>query len=181
MSESDREVGMELYRRRQVHYFYLGYTSSRNKPHFHVMGKHNLVIRNQLYNTVDRPWEGDNTSLQAQLIRTMEHWSEIRPGEAPPIQYFEAEHQECLERDSKQKDADEQMQQVREAIGVDVEGWVPNDEFEIAKARADAMKSEMVQATNSEEERREFEELWPFQDHKETDWIFDMVEWNYFG
>lgn len=83
MSESDKEVEMELYRRRQVHYFYLGNTSSRNKPHFHAMGKHNLVLRNQLYDTAARPWEGDNTSLQAQLIRTLEYWPEIRvAGEA---------------------------------------------------------------------------------------------------
>ncbi|KFZ20633.1 hypothetical protein V502_03115 [Pseudogymnoascus sp. VKM F-4520 (FW-2644)] len=170
ISESDREVEMELYRRRQVHYFYLGYTSNRNKPHFDAMGKYNLVLRNQLYETAARPWEGDNTSLQAQLIRTLEHWPEIRvAGEAPPVQYSEAELQECLERDAKQRDADEQMHQVREAIGVDVEGWVPNNEFESAKARAGVMKSEMAQAAESEEERREFEELWPFQDHEETD------------
>lgn len=105
------------------------------------MGKHNLVLRNQLYDTAARPWEGDYTPLQAQ----------------------------CLERDAKQKDADEQMHQVREAIGVDVEGWVPNDEFESAKARAEVMESEMARAADSEEERREFEELWPFQDHEETD------------
>lgn len=92
MSESDKEVEMGLYRRRQVHYFYLGYTSSRNKPHFHAMGKHNLVLRNQLYDTAARPWEGDNTSLQAQLIKTLEHWPDIRTtGEAPPIQYSEGE------------------------------------------------------------------------------------------
>ncbi|KFY68186.1 hypothetical protein V498_10721 [Pseudogymnoascus sp. VKM F-4517 (FW-2822)] len=76
---------------------------------------------------------------------------------------------QCLERDAKQKDADEQMHQVREAIGVDIEGWVPNDEFKSAKARAKAMKSEMAQAADSENERREFEKLWPFQDHEETD------------
>ena len=114
--------------------------------------------------------EGDNTPLQAQLIRALEHWPEIRaPGEAPPIRYSEAELRQCLERDAKQKDADEQMHQVREAIGVDVEGWVPNDEFESAKARAEVMESEMARAADSEEERREFEELWPFQDHEETD------------
>ncbi|KFY30883.1 hypothetical protein V493_01582 [Pseudogymnoascus sp. VKM F-4281 (FW-2241)] len=139
MSESDKEVEMELYRRRQVHYFYLGYTSSRNKPHFQAMGKHNLVLRNQLYDTAAQPWEGDNTSLQAQLIKTLEHWPEIRTaGEASPIQYSE-------------------------------EGWVPKDEFENAKERAEAIKNEMAQAADSEEERREFEELWPFQNHEETD------------
>ncbi|KFX94634.1 hypothetical protein V490_04281 [Pseudogymnoascus sp. VKM F-3557] len=119
--------------------------------------KHRLILRNQLYDTAARPWEGDNTSLQAQPIKTLQHWPEIRPtAEAPPVQYSEGEHQERLNRDTKQKDADEQMQQVREAIGVDIEGWVPNNRFESAKARAEAMKREMAGAADSEKERREF-------------------------
>lgn len=44
------------------------------------------------------------------------------------------------------------MQQVREAIGVDIEGWVPNDEFESAKARAEPLKSEMAEVADSEKE-----------------------------
>lgn len=55
MTSSDKEVEMERYRRRQVHYFYLGYTSDLNKAHFHAMGKHNLVLRNQLYDTASQP------------------------------------------------------------------------------------------------------------------------------
>jgi hypothetical protein len=49
MSDSDKEVQTELYRRRQVHYYYVGYTSSLNKAHFHAMGQYHLVLRNQLY------------------------------------------------------------------------------------------------------------------------------------
>ena len=55
MSNSDKEIEMELYRRRQVHYFYLGYTSEINKAHFHAMGKYNLILRNQLYDVAGRP------------------------------------------------------------------------------------------------------------------------------
>ena len=31
------------------------------------------------------------------------------------------------------------------------------------------MKGEMAEAAETEEERREFDELWPFQDHEEID------------
>jgi len=161
---------MELYRRRQVHYFYLGYTSSRNKPHFHAMGKHNLILRNQLYDTASRPWEGDTTSLQAELIRVANHWSEIvSPQDNPPISYPQAEVKECLERDAKQKNADGQMQQIRDFIGINIEGWVSNEGYETAVEKARLIKNEMVEAADTEEERREFEELWPFQDHEEID------------
>ncbi|RFU29473.1 hypothetical protein B7463_g6871, partial [Scytalidium lignicola] len=111
MSDNEKEIEMDLYIRRQAHYFYLRYTSRLNKPHFHAMGKFNLVLRNQLYDTASRPWEGDNTSLQAELIRIMGRWSEITSPEniLPPIQYSPAEVEECLGRDAKQKNEDEQM------------------------------------------------------------------------
>ena len=109
MSDSDKEVEIELYRRRQAHYFYVGCTSSLNKAHFHTMGQYHLFLRNQLYDAVGRPWKGDNTSLQAELIRILAHWSEIAsPDESPPVHYTAAEVEECLDRDAKQKDADEQ-------------------------------------------------------------------------
>jgi hypothetical protein len=47
MDESEKEVEMELYCRRQLHYFYLGYTGS-NKLHFHATGKYELIVRNRL-------------------------------------------------------------------------------------------------------------------------------------
>ena len=170
MTDSNKEIEMELYRRRQVHYFYVGYTSRLNKAHFHAMGKYDLVLRNQLYDTAGRPWEGDNTSLQAELIKIMAHWSEIAsPEDNPPVQYSPVEVEECLDRDAKQKNADGQMQQVRDSIGINVEGWVQNEEFKSAIEKAKLMKSEMAQAADTEGERRELDEHWPFQDHEETD------------
>jgi hypothetical protein len=170
MADSDKEIEMERYRRRQVHYFYLGYTSRLNKAHFHAIGKPNVVLRNQLYDTAGRPWEGDNTSLQAELIKIMAHWSEITSPEAsPPVQYSSAEVEECLERDFKQKDADDQMQQVRDSIGINIEGWVQNEEFDSAREKAKLMRSEMAEAADTEEEKREVDEHWPFQDHEEID------------
>ena len=86
LTDSDKETKTELYRRRQVHYFYVGYTSRLNKAHFHAMGNYNVVLRNQLYDTGGRPWEGDNTSLQAELIKIMAHWPEIAsPEDSPPV------------------------------------------------------------------------------------------------
>ncbi|PVH71026.1 phosphotransferase family protein [Cadophora sp. DSE1049] len=170
MTSSDKEVEMERYRRRQVHYFYLGYTSDLNKAHFHAMGKYNLVLRSQLYDTAGRPWEGDNTSLQAQLIKTMAQWSEIAsPEDNPPVRYSPAEVEECLDRHAKQNSVDEQMQQVRDFIGINIDGLVLNDEFESARERARLIKDELAEGADTEEERREFDKLWPFQDHEEID------------
>lgn len=170
MTSSDKEVEMERYRRRQVHYFYLGYTSALNKAHFHAMGKNNLVLRNQLYDTAGRPWEGDNTSLQAQLIKTIAAWSEIAsPEENCPVRYSPAEVEECLDRDAKQNSVNEQMQQVRDFIGINIDGLVLNEEFESARARAKLIKDELAEGADTDEQRREFDKIWPFQDHEEID------------
>jgi hypothetical protein len=163
MTSSDKEVKMERYRRRQVHYFYLGYTSDLNKAHFHAIGKYNLVLRSQLYDTAGRPWEGDNTSLQAQLIKTIAQWSEIAsPEDNSPVRYSSAEVEECLDRHAKQNSVDEQMQHVRDFIGINIDGLVLNEEFESVRERARLIKNELAEGADTEEERREFDKLWPF-------------------
>lgn len=169
LSDVEKEQEMEVYRRRQVHYFYVGFTDRLNKTHFRAMGKHNLVLRNRLYDTACRPWEGDNTSLMAELIYTLEQWSDIASETATPVQYSPDEMKECLDRYAKQKDADMQMEQVRDFIGVNIEGWVPNDTFEEAKEKARHIKDEMLGEAETEEERTELLEHWPFQDHEEID------------
>lgn len=75
----------------------------------------------------------------------------------------------CLETDTEQKDADEKMQHVRDFIGINIEGWVSNEEFEDAKERVRIITIEMIDEAESDEERKKIEELWPFQDHEATD------------
>jgi hypothetical protein len=56
---------------------------------------------------------------KADLIKTIAHWSEIAsPEDSPPVHYSPAEVEECLDRDAKQNNADEQMEQVRDFIGI---------------------------------------------------------------
>ncbi|KAF2802973.1 uncharacterized protein BDZ99DRAFT_178505 [Mytilinidion resinicola] len=110
-SEKDRQA--ELYRRRQLHYFYLAFTNRNNKPHFQSMGTYDLIVRNRLYGTASKPWEGDNTSLKAEIIHASTRWPGIATSAMKradfPAKYSEAEVVECLDIDIKQKKVDEQM------------------------------------------------------------------------
>lgn len=134
------------------------------------MNRYNIVLRNQLYDTAARPWEGDPTSLQAQLIQTMVNWSEISDhGDKPPVWYSSAETKECHDGDANQKTADQNMQYMRDAIGINIEGWVPNEEFESAREKAGILRSECAETANTDEEARKFYENWPLQDHEEID------------
>lgn len=75
----------------------------------------------------------------------------------PEEEYSSAEAKECLERDAKQGKADEKMQHVRGFTGIDIEGWVPDGEFGGAKEKANIIKSELAEAADANEERKEFD------------------------
>ena len=173
LGESEKEKELELYRRRQLHYFYMGCTSINNRPHFLAMIKHSLIVRNRLYDTAGRPWEGDNTSLKAEIVQTATCWPEIATSamkEADfPVKYFDAEVAECLRIDAEQKDSDAQMQRVRDFIGVNIDGWVPTEHYEEARSKERYIKEQALEAAETEEERKEINEQWPWQDHEELD------------
>ncbi|KAF1828917.1 hypothetical protein BDW02DRAFT_511165 [Decorospora gaudefroyi] len=173
MDETEKETEMERYRRRQLHFFYKGYTNQNNKPHYRAMGTYDLIVRNRLYDVAGRPWEGDNTSLKAELIQASEYWPAIASlamkDAAFPVKYPDSETAACLDIDAKQKKADAQMQHLRDFIGVNIEGWVPMDGYELAREKERYMKQQMLDAADTEEERKEVDEEWPFQDYEEVD------------
>jgi len=70
------------------------------------------------------------------LIKTVADWSEIAsPEDNPPVLYSPEEVKECLDRDAKQKNIDEQMQRLRDCIEVNIDGLVVNEEFENVRER----------------------------------------------
>ncbi|KAF2856195.1 hypothetical protein T440DRAFT_485328 [Plenodomus tracheiphilus IPT5] len=154
LEESEKANELELYRRRQLHYFYLGFTSTNNKPHFHAMGKHDLIVRNRLYDTAGRPWEGDNTSLKAELVQTSTYWPDIATSAMKESKF-----------PVKYPDAD----QLRDFIGVNIDGWVPTESYQEAREKERYIKQQMLEAAETEDERKELDEHWPFQDHEELD------------
>jgi hypothetical protein len=172
LTESEKETEAELYRR-QLHYFYLGFTSHNNEPHYKAMETYDLIMRNRFYDIAGRPWEGDNTSLKAELVHTSTYW----PGIATPamkqagypVEYSEAEVEECLDIDKKQKNADEQMKKLREFIGINIDDWVPAGLYEEAREKEQYIKQQMMEVAETEDEKRELMENWPFQDHEELD------------
>ncbi|KAG9683763.1 hypothetical protein KCU95_g13446, partial [Aureobasidium melanogenum] len=172
LEESEQISALETYRKRQMHYFYVGYTERHNKPHFEAIGKPHLVMVNNLYDIAARPWEGDNTSLKAEIIKLSRRWFDTTPSrtrEIFPVNYTEKEITQCLAIDEKQQEADAQMQTLRDCFTTNIDGWVSSELYEQAKARAEDVRQQMVDAADTDEERREIEENWPFHDHVEID------------
>ena len=44
-----------------------------------------------------------------------------------------------------------------------------NEELENAREKGRLIRNEMAEGAETEEDRREFDEYWPFQDHEEID------------
>jgi hypothetical protein len=61
------------------------------------------------------------------------------------------------------------MQQLRDFIAVTIEGWVSTEAFDSALEKAQHIKGQILEAADTEEERRGLDEYWPFQDHEEID------------
>jgi hypothetical protein len=170
MTGDEKERETETYRRRQLHFFYLGFTSRNNPLHFDVISSSSLVLRNRLYESAGRPWEGDNVSLKADLIRCIARWADVSSRGSPdclecPLSYSLAEVEQCLELDAKQNAADANSQRLHELVGVNIDGWVSQEGYEDAVKSAATIKAQMLAAAETDEEKREVEENWPFHDH----------------
>ncbi|KAM5458569.1 hypothetical protein MaudCBS49596_000485 [Microsporum audouinii] len=173
LSDDKKELELELYRRRQTHYYYLGFTSRDNENHFRAMGSYNGVMRSRLFDVVNRPWEGDNTTLKATLTNMSSYWPGIATPEMKeasyPLQYPPEEIKECLDIDSQQKAANTQMQNLRDSFGINIDGWVPNEMYEEASRRMADVKAQMLDIAKTKEDREDLLQNWPFQDHEEVD------------
>lgn len=59
------------------------------------------------------------------------------------------------------------MEQMRSVLGVDIFGWVPNDEYNAAKDVALEMKAKMLAAAESQDDITGVRDHFPFDDFDE--------------
>lgn len=170
LSDDDKKIEEEVYRRRQLHFFYLGATSHNNPHHYNALRFDPRAYRMKLFAKARSPWEGDNVSLKAALISTVANWSKIRSTNTDcPIGYSAQEVEECLAMDAKQKKADRNLEALRNFLGVGSDGWVPNDDYQAIKEAADDLKGQMMAEAENDADRKDIDDNWPFQDHEEID------------
>ncbi|KLJ06607.1 hypothetical protein EMPG_17888 [Blastomyces silverae] len=78
-----------------------------------------------------------------------------------------AEIKSTLAINEEQKSADADMQAFRDHFNCNADGWVPAGIYDEARRKVDEMKAHMLQIAETEEERQDIEEGWPFQDQEE--------------
>lgn len=171
MSKAKQEEALEQYRRRQLHYYYFVATYKFNKPHYDALLLDSTMAKQKLQQFASAPWEGDNISLKAELIRAVQNWPVLakrKSGEIPPcpIEFSDAEVEECLRLEAEQTHLDAQMEKIRERIGIGSDGWTWTERYEDALEENEHVKAEALKGAE-DDLKKEILENWPWDDHDE--------------
>ena len=112
------------------------------------------------------------------MIRAIQSWPKLisadsighdrRTCKTPALTYPDSVVRDTLALDARQKEADIAMDQMRNFLGVDILGWVPNDEYEAAKGMAREIKARMLEAAETDEDRTGIQNHFPFDNFDEN-------------
>nr|POE47122.1 altered inheritance of mitochondria protein 9, mitochondrial [Quercus suber] len=177
LEEEDREKELELYRGRHLHFYYVGATAKKNDSHFRALMHKGGYFRRRIFQRASEPWEGNNIPLKADLIRMMQHWTELGPcsdgndehAYPCPISFDSPEIEETFQGMTKQEKADDEMEILRNAIGINVDGWVSYEGYKRAVDQVAEMKALAIGYAESDFEREMTTRHWPFDDHDEKE------------
>jgi Phosphotransferase enzyme family len=181
----EQEIQTSLYRKRQLHTFYLGNTKFLNQLHFNAICDDVPQYRSALYRAASTPWEGDSITLKARLMQTVAHWSELTGASSStpsiasstststtipcPISYTADEVEITRASDKQLSEVDRGIQGMCNVIGTDCEGFVSNEEYDRSCELVAQVRVTLLEACESDAERRDAEDHFPFQDHEEID------------
>lgn len=173
LEETEQFREAELLRRRQLHYFYVKLTAEINPEHYEALTYDFSTLRRRLFHHASDPWEGDNVTLKADLITLSSKWTDLTHDAKAscPVSFSDDELMECPRLARAQSEADEQLQACQEAIGVGHEGWVPLEDYDQAKRRERSLKTDALEAAETEEERIRIQENWIFDDFSEEEYM----------
>jgi hypothetical protein len=176
MDEDEKASAQEQFRRRHIHFFYLGFTQRMNEPHWHALELSTGLLKRRIFNSAGSPWEGLNTTLQMNIVRVSQNWSKIASAKsdgtvpACPIVLSEQEAQQRVALDKSLREVDSEMERINEVLGIASDGWTPHERFESSKERAALIKEEGLLAVSDDPWLQGMSERhWPFDDCDEDE------------
>lgn len=174
LGENDQRAAQDVFRLRQIHYYYFAATAKYNKDHLDACLDDQVVLKQKLFEHAGEPWEGDNNTLKSDLIRMSQQWQNLTVhsiGQQSncPVQYSSQDIQECFNLETEQQQADEEMAKSRNCLGVAIDGCVPHDRYVMAKEMSENFKAEAIAIADSEETAMQIKKHWPFDDHDEDE------------
>ncbi|QVM06336.1 hypothetical protein D8B26_001048 [Coccidioides posadasii str. Silveira] len=176
MDADEHAIACEQFRRRHVHFFYLGFTQKLNEPHSEALEQEFGLLRRRIFDNAGSPWEGLNTPLQVDIAQVSQNWSKIAAvrsdGSLPacPVVISEQDAQKRAALDDSLRDVDTELEQIHGFLGVGSDRWTSHELFEQAKERARSIKAEGLAAVDDDPWlRRMTEQHWPFDDYNEDE------------
>lgn len=165
--EQYRELG--LLRKRQLHYFYITETASKNKTHFDALTYPLVIGRKEVFNLASAPWQGDNVALQSSLIFIKQNWESF--SDLPcPIAFTEEEESERLRLDDLEQVSAVAWQEIHDELGIGPDGWVANERYEDVKRTVKELKKDSLEEAETEFDRRVIREHWLYDDMDEDEY-----------
>lgn len=188
MSPRARSAALEQFRRRHLHFYYLGFTQRFNPSHFHALDcEDSHLLKRKTYTHAGDPWEGNNVQLKADLVHIVQNWDKVVTGCTDvegtsgtetdtsvlppcPVSFDSSEVQDTLRIEKEHKETDSQLSLIRDAIGVSVDGWTSNEMFEDSVERAKEFKKMAIESVSDSRFDQEMtEKHWPFDDFNEDE------------
>jgi len=176
IDEDEHARAREQFRRRHIHFYYLGFTQRINKPHWHALEQETGLLKRRIFNDASSPWEGLNTPLQMDIVRISQNWSKIAPVKpdgtvlACPIVLGEQEAQRRAALAESLHEVDSEMERINGVLGIASDGWMSNESFGSAKEKAALIKEEGLCAVSDDPWLQEMTKRhWPFDDCNEDE------------
>lgn len=171
------EQKLEQYRRRVVGSYYTAATVKKTKRHFDAIMHPGGLFRCKIFAHVAEPWESNSIPLKADLIHLIRHWSALTAnvdsfdGRPPlcPLELNEEGTDNILQGVFRQERVDGQLAFLRSTVRVGIEGWVANDDYDMAVARSAHLKEEALKEADDDEKHELFRKYWPFDDFDEKE------------
>ncbi|KKK12847.1 hypothetical protein ARAM_006569 [Aspergillus rambellii] len=174
LNKFEQATVQETIRKRLVHFYYAALTMNQMPDHFDALREENLMLRAKLFKRSSAPWEGDSLSLEYAIFQAFTNWpmhvDDMEPASAVtcPVQFSEYEIQRILKDHDREQEIMEELSEMRDLIGIDALGWVPDDEqLGRSKDVVRQIKAGLAEHCNTELERTALQSHFPFDDHDE--------------
>ncbi|PYI35763.1 phosphotransferase enzyme family protein [Aspergillus indologenus CBS 114.80] len=168
MDEQEKDDALHDFERRHTQFFYMAFTQRFNEPHFRAMDQAMNMLTRRSFTHAGEPWEGNDIPLQADLVLITRCWHRISTSPCP-ISFSTTKADSIMHLQGMQEEVDSLLKQIRNILGIGVDGWTSLKDYEAACARARQMKVDGLASLDTDHEREMTNRHWPFDDHHEDE------------
>jgi hypothetical protein len=145
------------YIQKLAYHLYTVATAKFNPTHFQALRQKFLPLHRELIRQAGLPWDGELLSLQHALIDVTEHGLD-----QCPVSFSEEEKQLVQKEGDEWDSACSDLIDLRNMLGIDVQGWVPNDQFDEVVRENQRLIQAFAEDMNMN--RDVIADVWPFRD-----------------